>query len=47
MHILCVDDDSETLKLRKGLLESAGYSIFTAESGEEALGILAEGQSVV
>jgi CheY-like chemotaxis protein len=46
MHILCVDDDSETLKLRKGLLESAGYSIFTAESGEEALGILAEGQSV-
>jgi CheY-like chemotaxis protein len=46
MHILCVDDDPETLKLRKRLLESAGYSVVTAESGADALRILAEAQSV-
>lgn len=46
MHILCVDDDPETLKLRKRLLELAGYSVETAASGVDALRTLAEGQSV-
>ena len=40
--VLCVDDDTATLKLRKVLLESAGYSVVTAASGAEALGIAGE-----
>jgi len=39
-RVLCVDDDPETLKLRKLLLEATGYSAVTATSGEEALRIL-------
>lgn len=45
-RILCVDDDDDTLKLRKHLLESAEYSVVTANSGAEALRMLAEGTHV-
>jgi len=31
--VLCVDDDPETLKVRKLLLEDSGYSVMTATSG--------------
>jgi CheY-like chemotaxis protein len=41
--LLCVDDDPDTLKLRKLVLEAAGYSVKTADSGENALQTLAEG----
>jgi CheY-like chemotaxis protein len=43
--LLCVDDDPDTLKLRKLVLEAAGYSVNTAESGETALRALAQGAS--
>jgi CheY-like chemotaxis protein len=42
-QLLCVDDDLETLKLRKLLLESSGYSVATANSGESALRVLEQG----
>jgi CheY-like chemotaxis protein len=42
-ELLCVDDDPDTLKLRKLVLEAAGYSVNTADSGESALQVLAEG----
>ena len=41
--LLCVDDDLDTLKLRKLVLEAAGYSVSTADSGESALRALAQG----
>ncbi len=40
--VLCVDDDPETLKVRKSLLNSSGYQVRTAASGAEALAILAQ-----
>ena len=40
-RVLCVDDDPATLKLRRFLLESAGYGVSTAASAEEALAIAA------
>jgi CheY-like chemotaxis protein len=45
-RILCVDDDLVTLRLRKVLLEAAGYSVLLASSGAEALRILSEGAEV-
>jgi len=36
-HVLCVDDDPDILKVRKLLLESKGYSVITAGSGQQAL----------
>jgi CheY-like chemotaxis protein len=45
-RVLCVDDDSSILRLRKVLLDSAGYSVVTAASGPEALGILADGTDI-
>ncbi len=44
--ILCVDDDRETLSLRKQLLEAHGYSVITAQSGAEGLRTFSEGQTV-
>ena len=44
--ILCVDDDLDTLKLRKSLLTTAGYSVLTASSGAEILQLLSEGLDV-
>jgi CheY-like chemotaxis protein len=41
-RVLCVDDDLSTLKIRKFLLEAAGYAVVTASSGTEALRILSE-----
>lgn len=45
-RLLCVDDDPEILKLRKLLLESSGYSVVTATSGEAGLEVLAQGPGV-
>jgi len=45
-RILCVDDDLVTLRLRKVLLEGAGYSVLLAPSGAEALRILSSGAEV-
>jgi CheY-like chemotaxis protein len=41
--LLCVDDDPNVLLLRKLLLETAGYRVTTAESGDRALQLLADG----
>ena len=38
--ILCVDDNEQTLSVRKFLLETRGYRVITANCGHEALGIL-------
>ncbi len=35
--ILCVDDEAVGLSVRKMLLESRGYRVFTAEGGADAL----------
>ena len=35
--ILCVEDEPSQLTLRKLLMESQGYNVITAESGQEAL----------
>ena len=35
--ILCVDDETNPLVLRKLVLEKAGYEVVTARSGKEAL----------
>jgi two-component system response regulator CpxR len=45
-RVLCVDDDPDTLKVRKLLLESRGYSVLTATSGEEALNLISPAASV-
>src|SRR5512133_3308445 len=39
--ILCVDDEANPLELRKLVLQKAGYRVITANSGREALEILA------
>jgi CheY-like chemotaxis protein len=44
--ILCIDDDSETLKLRQLLLQSFGYSVVTASSGAEGLKFLTQNPRV-
>ena len=36
--VLCIDDEEPGLLVRKVLLESAGYRVLTARSGEEGLG---------
>lgn len=36
--ILCVDDPGLELSIRRMVLESAGYSVFTAANGVQALG---------
>ena len=38
--VLCIDDDSAGLTLRKMMLESEGYEVFVAASGEEGLQVL-------
>jgi CheY-like chemotaxis protein len=35
--ILCVDDNEQSLSIRKVLLETRGYRVVTCQSGEEAL----------
>ncbi len=38
--ILCVDDESSGLLMRRLLLESQGYRVLTAENGAEGIAIL-------
>jgi CheY-like chemotaxis protein len=40
--ILCVDDEENQLAVRKLVLESKGYAVLTAASGQQALGLLAQ-----
>ena len=44
--ILCIDDNETALKVRKLLLESAGYTVITARNGVEALAIFKSGRPV-
>lgn len=39
-NILVVDDDKNTRRLYKAVLESDGYHVFVAENGEEALAVM-------
>ena len=45
-RLLCIDDDPETLKVRKVLLEASHYSVLTATSATEALRILAQNPQI-
>ncbi len=44
--ILCIDDDRETLEVRKNVLRSSGYDVLTASGGIDALEILSSGKHV-
>jgi len=44
--ILCIDDDRETLEVRKNVLRSAGYDVLTAAGGVDALEILSSGKPI-
>jgi CheY-like chemotaxis protein len=39
--IVCVDDEQNPLTLRKLVLQKAGYEVLTANSGKEALALVA------
>ena len=39
-HILVVDDDKNTRRLLKAVLESEGYTVSVAENGEDALDVM-------
>lgn len=39
-HILVVDDDKNTRRLLKAVLETEGYTVSTAENGEDALDVM-------
>lgn len=39
-QIMVVEDDKSTLKLMKAVLRHAGYEVYTAENGENALDVL-------
>jgi CheY-like chemotaxis protein len=42
-RILCVDDNEQALSIRKFMLETHGYRVFTATSGPEAIERFREG----
>ena len=42
--ILCVDEDEELLRLRKSVLEDAGYAVLMATTGARALELLTDTQ---
>lgn len=44
--ILCIDDDSDTLELRRRVLGSSGYHVLTAPSGADGLKMLSSGAPV-
>ncbi len=44
--ILCIDDDSDTLALRRHFLQSCGYSVLTAASGTDGIRALSDGAAV-
>ena len=39
-HILVVDDDKNTRRLLKAVMEAENYTVFTAENGEDALDVM-------
>lgn len=39
-HILVVDDDKNTRRLMRAVLEAENYTVFTAENGEDALDVM-------
>lgn len=39
-HILVVDDDKNTRRLLKSVLETEEYTVSTAENGEDALDVM-------
>lgn len=39
-HVLCIDDDPQSLKVRKVLLETYGFAVQTAGSGPEGLRVI-------
>ncbi|MEA2432778.1 MAG: two-component system, OmpR family, operon response regulator KdpE [Actinomycetota bacterium] len=41
-RVLVVDDDPQMLRAVENALKARGYGVFTADSGESALGVLAE-----
>ena len=44
--ILCIDDDADTLALRRHFLQSCGYSVVTASSGTDGLRLASESNAV-
>lgn len=40
LTLLCIDDETTVLTVRKMLLESVGYRVLLAESGSEGLAML-------
>ena len=44
--ILCIDDDSETLALRRHFLQNCGYSVITASFGGDGLRALSEKKGI-
>lgn len=44
--ILCIDDDPDTLKLRKLLLESSGYSVLTVPSGSDGVDVARQSNKI-
>ena len=42
INVLVVDDDEDTRDVLEDILEDAGYSVWTADSGEQAVAMLAE-----
>jgi two-component system response regulator CpxR len=42
--ILCVDDNEQTLSVRKFLLETRGYRVYTAINGQEAITLFSSTQ---
>ena len=40
--ILVIDDNDDIVELQRTMLEVEGYDVFTAQSGEKALKVLAE-----
>lgn len=44
--ILCIDDDSSILELRRRVLESSGYGVLTAPSGVDGLKLVSQGAKV-
>jgi CheY-like chemotaxis protein len=44
--ILCIDDDVDTLAVRRHFLQSCGYSVVTASSGTDGLRMVSESDAV-
>jgi CheY-like chemotaxis protein len=44
--ILCIDDDCETLNVRRHFLQSCGYSVVSALSGKDAFKVISSGKAI-